>query len=62
MLRLFWFLAFLVTTQPVFAAELQPASLAELQIDPMAIARAEALVNGQVKRQEIAGVTVCVLT
>ena len=61
MLRLFWFLAFLVTTQPIFAAELQPASLAELQIDPMAIARAEALVNGQVKRQEIAGVTVCVL-
>ena len=62
MSRLSWILCLsIATAHPACSAELLKAPLQDLQIDPAAIARAEALIAGQIKRQDVAGVSVCIL-
>ena len=62
MSRLPWILCLTIATaHPACSAELLKAPLQDLQIAPAAIARAEALITGQINRQDVAGVSVCVL-
>ena len=62
MSRLPWILCLVIAVaRPSCSAELLTAPLKDLQVDPAAIAGAEALIAEQIRQQEIAGVSVCVL-